>query len=93
MFTETAPNLVTSDEGFSVHVLGRTGLQYTEGARTMRIDSEVLQGPSGMIIYTDSIQRWDPPFEAEVVDNVRRSSIVERLRRAFRFWGFEPQIQ
>ena len=27
----------------------------------MFVDSEVLTGPSGMAVYKDTIQKWDPP--------------------------------
>ena len=37
-----------SSDGFSVEVLGRTGLRYREGDRQMFVDSEALTGPSGM---------------------------------------------
>jgi hypothetical protein len=42
MFTIPRNNVIESDEGFSVEVLGRTGLLYTEGARSLQIDSEIL---------------------------------------------------
>jgi hypothetical protein len=42
MFKETRKNVVESDEGFSIEVLGRTGIKYTEGEKTMFVDSEVL---------------------------------------------------
>jgi hypothetical protein len=46
MFTSPRPNLCESSDGFSVEVLGRTGLRYCEGGRQMFVDSEVLSGPS-----------------------------------------------
>ena len=52
MFKFTGPNIVESSDGFSVEVLGRTGLLYREGDRKMFVDSEVLMGPSGMGIYS-----------------------------------------
>jgi hypothetical protein len=38
--------------GFSVEVLGRTGLRYREAGRQMFVDSEVLTGPRGMGLQT-----------------------------------------
>ena len=66
MFTSSRPDLYESSDGFSVEVLGRTGLRYREEGRQMFVDSEVLTGPSGMAVYKDTIQKWDPPY-----DNVR----------------------
>ena len=56
MFTSQGPNLYKSSDGFSVEVLGRTGLRYGEANRQMFVDSEVLTGPYGMAVYKDTIQ-------------------------------------
>ena len=93
MFHFPRPNVIQSDSGYSVEVVGRTGLLYSEVSREMEIDSEVLQGPSGLIVYTDSIARWLPPHELEQVDDTCRNRIVENLRAAFRFRGLEIQVQ
>jgi hypothetical protein len=93
MFHIPRPNVIQSDSGFSVEVLGRTGLLYSEDARTMKIDSEVLQGPSGLVVYTDSIVKWQPPNENDEVDDMSRSRIVENIKGAFRFRGLEIQVQ
>jgi hypothetical protein len=90
MFTIPRTNVVESDEGFSLEVLGRTGIRFTEQGKTMHIDSEVLQGPSGLIMYTDSITKWD---DGENVDERMRNKIVENIRAAFRFRGLEIQVR
>ncbi|MCL4274521.1 MAG: hypothetical protein KJZ77_11675 [Anaerolineales bacterium] len=83
MFKRTV-NLVESGEGYSVEVLGRTGLRYTEGEKRMHIDSEVLNA-SEIAVVESSIQAWDSPFEAEVIDDKKRAVILENIRRAFTF--------
>jgi hypothetical protein len=85
-------NVIQSDEGFSVEVLGRAGLLYTEGSKTLDIDSEILAGPSGLVIYTNSIRSWNPPYDTETIDESKRDAIVDNIRRAFRFQGFEIEI-
>jgi len=92
MFEIPRVNVIQSDEGFSVEVLGRTGLLYTEGSRSLHIDSEVLAGPSGLVIYTNSIRSWNPPHDNEAIDKSKRDAIVENVRRAFRFRGLEIEI-
>lgn len=92
MITKTDLNVVTSDEGWSVRVLGRTGIEYTEGERKMRIDSEVLAGPAGMAVYSSSIRAWLPPNEAENVDEAARARIIQNLRRSFKFEGFDIDV-
>lgn len=59
------PNCYEGSDGYSVEILGRTGLRYREGPRSMFVDSEVLATPGGIVIYTSTIARWEPPHEAE----------------------------
>lgn len=92
MFTTPRPNYYESSQGFSVEVLGRTGLAYREAGRELFVDSEVLTGPTGMAVYRDSISRWKPPHDAEIVTDEDRARILENIREAFRFQGFEIDI-
>lgn len=82
-------NVIESDEGFSVEVLGQTGINYTEGDRHILIDSEMLAGPAGLILYTKSIKSWDSKI---LVNNVDRDRIVDNIKKAFRYRGIEIQV-
>jgi hypothetical protein len=93
MFVQPRPNLIQSDEGFSVEFLGISkGLRYTEDPKTLHIYAELLNGPSVLGIYTSSIKSWDPPYNNEVIDESKRAAIVENVRRAYRFSGFEIDV-
>ena len=92
MFSSSRPNLYESDEGFSVEVLGRTGLLYKEGSKSMFIDSEILMGPSGLAVLKDSITAWKAPDEHETIDADKRAKIVDNIRRAFKWQGFDVEI-
>jgi hypothetical protein len=92
MFTIPQVNVIESDEGYSLEVLGRAGLRYREPPREMIIDSEVLMGTPPLVVYTVSIRRWNQPFAEEVIDEGKRRQIVDNIRRAFRFEGFEIAI-
>jgi hypothetical protein len=48
---EPEPNLIESSAGFSVRVLGRTGMRYIEGGRSVWIDSEVLGKPGAIALH------------------------------------------
>lgn len=55
-------------QDFTVKTHGRAGIEYREGKRRMMIDSEMLAGPDfDLVIYVDSIARWEPPYEREAV--------------------------
>jgi len=86
-------NVVESDEGFSVEVLGPEYVLYVDGPRSLHVDSEYLMSPTALVIYPSSIKRWDPPHSTEVIDQATRERIVENIRRAFRFSGVEIAVQ
>lgn len=92
MLSLSDPNTVVSDEGFSVRVLGRTGIRYREGDRELHIDSEALAGPAGMAIYAHSIRSWEPPCQDVPLDEVSRARVIENVRAAFKFWGFSIDV-
>ena len=84
-------NVIESDEGYSVEVLGRTGLRYTEFGRTLWLDSEILAGPASLILYTGNI-KVEGATETASLDALDRNRIVENVRAAFRFRGIEIQV-
>lgn len=86
-------NTYVSAEGFSVTVLGRTGLLYEEGPRRLNVDSELLTGPSGIAVTSGSIRQWQPPYADKPLDMRRRLVIIDNIRRAFHFDGFDISIQ
>jgi hypothetical protein len=81
-FSEPEPNVITSTAGFSVRVLGRTGMRYTEGPRSVWIDSEVLATPATIAMDKESIRFWegDDPDE---VSSAERDRIATNIKRAF----------
>ena len=91
-FSAPRPNLIQSDSGFSVEVLGRTGMRYVEGDRSMFVDSEVLAKPGAMALWGETIKRWDPPHDAAAVGPEDRSRIIENIQRAFESQGYELQV-
>jgi hypothetical protein len=71
--------------GFSVEVLGRTGLRYVESGRSMVIDSEALATPGAMVLYRSSIKKWQAPHESDAVEDDDRSRIIQNIQLAFQF--------
>jgi hypothetical protein len=84
--------LYESSDGFSVEVLGRTGLCYREAGRQMFVDSEVLTGPSSIAVYKDTIRKWDPPHDNVPVTDSDRGRILNNIREAFRSQDFEIDV-
>jgi len=88
--SEPEPNLIESSGGFAVRVLGRTGMRYVEGGRSLRVDSEVLGKPGAIAVFKDSIKTWDGCREQ--VSAADRDRIAENIQRAFEFCGYEIEV-
>ena len=89
-FSSPRPDLIVGP-GFSVEVLGRTGLRYTEGEKVMLIDSEVLAG-TGIALYQASMLRWERPSTLGPPGPEERVRIIGNIRRAFEFKGDVLQV-
>lgn len=88
----SGPNVYECSDGYSVEVLGRTGLLYREHDRSLFVDSEVLALPAGILVYRDSIRRWQsPPGESEVSE-AERDRIVGNVLAALRSQGIDVQV-
>jgi hypothetical protein len=59
-FSEPEPNVIETSTGFTVRVLGRTGMRYVEGGRSVRIDSEVLARPGAIAMFKDRMKEDSP---------------------------------
>jgi hypothetical protein len=85
-------NVIESDEGYSVEVLGPVGLRYAQDDRVLLVDSEILAGPSGLIVYSASI-KLEGSSQAQLhIDAEDRMRIIENIRAAFKFRGFEIEV-
>lgn len=65
---------------------------YREGERQLLVNSELLASPSGMVIYTNSIKAWQPPFDQDQIDTAKKAQIIANIRRAFRWAGYEIEV-
>jgi hypothetical protein len=91
MFHVPRVNVIESSDGFSVEVLGRAGLKYVENDHVMMIYSEVV-ATEGIAIWKRTIVKWEPPYEAEVIDSQRRDTILNNIKKAFEFRGTRIQV-
>lgn len=91
-FSEPEPNLIKSSSGFTVRVLGRTGLHYSEGDRTVWIDSEVLATPRAIAVHMDSMKVWTSPDGSEEVTEEDRARATSNIERAFTACEYQPHF-
>ena len=68
---------------YSVKLTGRAGLVYSEGSRSMLIDSELLTGPEfDVVVFADSLKNWEAPFHIEPVSEADVSRIRANISEA-----------
>jgi hypothetical protein len=82
-FSTPRTNVIESDQGFSVEVLGQTGMFYAEVERSLHLYSEVAGTIDAIAIWRDSIKRWDPPHDGETIGTEERERIIGNIQRAF----------
>jgi hypothetical protein len=87
MLSSPRPNLVESDAGFSVEVLGRVGMRYREGQKSLFVDSEVLSAGHGIMILAKSIRKWDSPHDEEPIAAEKKAAIIANITQVLvEFW-------
>ena len=55
-FHSTRENLIEDEHGSSIRILGPVGLEVDFGGHLYDVDSEMLQPPMSIVIYTDSLK-------------------------------------
>jgi len=91
-FSVPSPNLYECSDGYSVEVLGQTGLAYREEGKCMFVDSEVLAPPAGILVYQDSIRDWQPPHQGQPLAEGDRSRILGNILKALESQGIDVQV-
>jgi len=75
-----------------ITLLDRTGLRYTEGDRSMSVDSEMLARPNSIAVYQESISRWDPPYESDALSEADRERVLASIIAALRLQGLDVAV-
>ena len=69
---------------YRVELCGRAGVLYTEGRRSVEVDSELLVARPGMVIYTDSIETWNTPTGPVRMTEEEKERVIRNLRASLR---------
>jgi immunity protein 74 of polymorphic toxin system len=80
-------DFVHSDAGYTVEVVSRTKVRYTEADRTMVIDAEPLLPAGKLALYISERQKWDSPHDDQRLGSIELARIIENIRAAFEFMG------
>src|SRR5262245_40870205 len=94
MFSFIPPNIIQSENGFSVTVLagGQNGIIYREENRVILVLSDMATWPTGYVIYKNSIKEWSWAESSNVIDSTTRDRIINSLLEAFSFQGYEARV-
>jgi hypothetical protein len=89
-FWSPRTNVVESDDGVVVEVLGRTGIRYRERDRSCFVDSEVLAVPA-VAVWPSGIRNWESPHQHKPLTDEDRERILANIAAAFasQNWGLE----
>ncbi|RPI75903.1 MAG: hypothetical protein EHM45_14265 [Desulfobacteraceae bacterium] len=82
MFTKRWPGRIIFDKEFEVQIVGRGSIIYKEGEKKLNVASEWLESTHHYWIISDSIRKWEPPFDNELVDYNKKVQIIENIKKA-----------
>ena len=84
--------MIVSDSGFILEITGgRGGLRYSEGARSVEVDSEFLAG-KGVAIYPESIRSWTDSTGSTPVSKPEVERITRNIVAAFASDGYSAEV-
>ena len=77
---------------FRTHLRYKESRRRTMNAREVVIPTEVI-APNTIVLSRDAIQRWEPPHEAELLDDTDRDRILWRIREAAMMSSNQWEVQ
>ena len=96
MFEMTGPQSAKSSTGYSWKFLKIDEAEYTEEARSMSIfieDGITRENKTAVIVHTNYICRWNPPFDSEAITPSKKEEIIENIRDIISFMNLVPKIR
>jgi hypothetical protein len=84
-FTKISTNIVTSSKGFTVQIKPMGGVLYSESDREVKIDSEWLVKPPGIILYKKGFDKMEQSRIDSIFSNVTRA--LEYLGHRVEIWS------
>lgn len=79
-------------ETFSIKMHGRAGMTYSEGEKSIEIDSEMLTGRFDLAVYQGSITEWSGG-SAALVSLEEKVRIIRNIRQFLESKGLKVDWQ
>jgi hypothetical protein len=74
----------------------RAHIRLTLGEKTVTVEGEGFApgyGSPDFVVYKNSIERWDPPFDVEVIDDIAREQILLEIKQEMSKKGMTIEIE
>ena len=71
------------DDYTTLRIVDRDSFKYKEGKRSLTFHVERLPSNPDWIIYSSSIERWDPPHDKFRIPDGRKNRIIQKVCRNF----------
>ena len=83
--------MLTGSEKFSIELQGRANLKYIDNINKFEVmvGGEMLTGESGYVVYKDYIKLLKGNI---TLTDQLKDEIVRNIKEAFRFQGFEIEV-
>jgi hypothetical protein len=69
------------NKAFKVSLKGRSGIVYSEGGRTAKIEAEIMAGDTDLVIYFSLFRTWEPPSEDDLLADEDRQRIRDNIAK------------
>jgi hypothetical protein len=66
---------------FTLQLHGRAGMTYSEGGRSVNVDSEILCDEFTYTFDPNSIQKWNPPYDHQPLTDEDRERIAKNIKK------------
>ena len=70
---------------YKIKTIGRGVYDYIKGDHVLCVDGDMTV--DGVMIYTGAGDRWNPPYQDEIISESERKLILQRVRKYLSFWG------
>ena len=86
--------VIGSDKGFSVELIDRAGLIYSEGKKRVVITAEMLgpDSPYFMWVAKSSMRRWGKYRLGRIISAAEKDEVINNIRELFRSKGLEIDV-
>jgi len=85
MLKKRWPGKVISDKGFEIQIKNRGSIIYKEGKKKLCVGSEWLEDSNHYWIIADSIKKWQPPFDKDIIEVDKKEQIIENIKTALEY--------